>query len=306
MKKILVVGSTNIDNTASVDHIPAAGETIISSDFALHFGGKGANQAYAAGKLGGNVAFLSVVGADGHGESAMLNLNSAGVDTSAVYRIDGVPTGMAWISVSASGENNIVVVPGANAALNKMRICAAHEAIEAADILLVQLETCLEGVWETVRYAGKLGKTVVLDPAPAAVIPDDVLAGVSYITPNESELKLLTGLAVDTEAEIECAAKRILARGASNVLVTMGSKGSMLVNAEGVRRFPAFAISAVDTTAAGDTFNAAFGVMLSKETADVGEAIAFASAAAAVSATRRGAQESAPTAEEAYEMMKRI
>lgn len=305
MKRILVIGSTNIDNVASVDHIPAAGETIISNGFALHFGGKGANQAYAAGKLGGNVAFLSAVGADGQGESAMENLNSVGVDTSAVRKIEGAPTGMAWISVSAAGENNIVVVPGANAALDENQIRASRKAIEEADILLVQLETCLEGVWEAVRIAGSLGKTVVLDPAPAAEIPDDVLGCVSYVTPNESELRLLTGLPVDTEADVEQAAKELLKRGAKNVLVTMSSKGSMLINAEGIHKYPAYSIRAVDTTAAGDTFNAAFGIMLAQEADDVGAAIAFASAAAAVSATRAGAQESAPTAEEAKEMMNR-
>lgn len=302
-KKILVIGSTNIDNVAAVAHIPEAGETIISSDFALHFGGKGANQAYAAGKLGGDVAFLSAVGADAQGESALQNLNSVGVDTRNVVKLQGVPTGMAWISVSAGGENCIVAVPGANAELNADRIRAMYEAIESADIILIQLEICLEGVCEAIRIAGALGKTIVLDPAPAAKIPDEVLKYVTFATPNESELKLLTGLPVDSEENVKLGAEWLLERGVQNVLVTRGARGSMLINRGETRTYPAYRIQAVDTTAAGDTFNAAFGVMLSGETSSLDEAIAFASAAAAVSAMRNGAQESAPTIEETRALM---
>ena len=305
MKRILVIGSTNIDNVATVEHHPVAGETIISRDYSQHFGGKGANQAYAAGRLGGNAAFLGAVGADGQGEAALAHLRGANVDTSAVAIIEGSPTGMAMIVVNAKGENNIVVMPGANAKLVPERIRAARRAIEAADVILLQLEIDIEGVWEAIRIADSLGKTIVLDPAPAVFIPEDILKAVTFLTPNESELKLLTGLPVDTDDEVCVAARKLLGQGVRNVLVTRGEKGSILVNKEGVAAYPSYPVRPVDTTAAGDTFNAAFGVMLANEKQSIQAAICFASAAAAVSTTRIGAQESVPAIEEVYELLNR-
>ena len=306
MKKILVIGSVNIDNVVGVRHMPAVGETIMSNHFQKNFGGKGANQAYACGKMGGNTSFLGAVGDDEMGKLALENLNSVGVDTGYTRKSPDAPTGMAFICVNGDGDNSIVVVPGSNYLCDVEWIERNEAAIAQADIILAQLEIPLESVWCAARLAKKHEKILILDPAPApeTPIPGDVLSCGTYLTPNETELALLTGMPVETEDEIERAADALNRAGVQNVLVTMGSRGALLVNRQGKRRFPAHRIDPVDTTAAGDTFNGAVAVCLAGENGTIDEAVRFANAAAAISAMHTGAQSSVPTAAEVCAFMK--
>lgn len=300
MKEILVIGSTNIDYVIRVKHMAVAGETIMGRGFEKNFGGKGANQAYACGKLGGSVSFVSAVGNDELGAQAIENLRSVNVRSENTRISEGVPTGMALICVNEEGDNSIVLVPGANDTCEEEWIMGHVEAIARADILMLQLETPLAGVWSAIHEGSRLGKTIVLDPAPVpeAGLPESIYGCVTYLTPNEAELRALTGMSVDTEEQICAAAKELVRRGAKNVIVTMGKKGALLMNAQGVRTYPPCPVSPIDTTAAGDTFNAALAVQLSKPGANIDRAIAYANAAAAISTTRNGAQPSIPSAEE--------
>lgn len=307
MKKILVIGSSNIDYVVGVKDMPQTGETIMSRTFARNFGGKGANQAFACGRLGGQTSFISAVGDDGLGEPVKGNLAAAGVDTDGVRTAKGTPTGMAFICVNSEGNNSIVVIPGANDACDAEWIRENDAAIAGSDIVMTQLETPVDGVWDAIRRAAALNKTVILDPAPApeAPIPDDVYRCITYLTPNETELHSLTGLPVETEEEIAEAAGNLLAHGVKNVLVTIGERGAMLVNKAGRTVYPGYRVDPVDTTAAGDTFNAAMAVGLCGEDATMEAIMAFANAAAALSATRKGAQPSVPTAAEVREFIAR-
>lgn len=295
----MVLGSTNIDFVMSVKHMAAVGETIKSRSFAKNFGGKGANQAYACGKLGANVTFMSAIGDDDLGKASITNLQSVGVDTRDVTVVADLPSGMAFICVNDDGDNSIVITAGANAACNEDLVSHKLSAIEQCDFLMAQLETPHEGVWRAIRDAYARGKTVILDPAPVPEdgIPDDVYACCTYLTPNETELKELTGMSIDDDDSLRMAAQELLRRGVKNVLVTVGKRGALLMSQSEYRLYPAFAVEPVDTTAAGDTFNAAFASQLACGEA-VSAAIRFANAAAALSTLKKGAQGSAPTRDE--------
>ena len=303
MKKILVAGSSNMDLVVRVADMPKKGETIRSHSYKQIPGGKGANQACACGKLGGDCTFLSVVGQDGMGQALIESLQSAGVDTRFMVR-HTEPTGIAIITVSGDGDNSIVIVPGANGKCDAAYIEGNRQQIAEADFVVTQLETPEEGVYDLLQWAKENNKVTVLNPAPAPdSIPEDVLQGLDYITPNETELEKLTGIPTDTLDGIEKAARKLLSQGVGNVLVTIGAQGAFLCNREMAKVFPTITVKPVDTTAAGDTFNAGFVVALSQDRT-LEEAIAFANAAASISTTRPGAQPSIPTADEVETALK--
>lgn len=303
MKKILVIGSTNTDFVVKVRTMPQVGETVISNSFHQLPGGKGANQAYACGMLGGRVSFLSAVGGDGLEGIVLENMRRAGVETQHILTAQGDSTGIAMICVDERGSNSIIVVPGANLRCDCRYLMDHRDAIDACDILLVQLEVPVDGVFFAVEYAHKSGKTVILNPAPCpASIPDTVLQSVDYITPNETELQKLTGCRTDSPDGVRDGAKTLLDRGVGQVIATLGDKGAMLCNKEKAEHFPAWKVPVVDTTAAGDTFNAAFAVGLAEERG-IEDAIRFASAASGLAVSRKGAQTSVPSRAEVEKFM---
>lgn len=298
MKKIVVAGSSNIDFVLRVKDMARKGETIQAKSLEKIPGGKGANQACAVGKLGGDCVFLSAVGADDFGRQLMKSLSDANVSVEQMLQADHTPTGMAVIAVNDDGENSIMIVQGANGLCNEEYFSNHCSAIEEAEYVLIQLETPKDDVYNLINRCKKEGKTIVLNPAPAPdSIPDDVLQGLDYITPNETELEKIASMKTETMAQIEEAASELLNRGVRNVIVTVGSKGALLCNSQGKKLYPAYPAVAVDTTAAGDTFNAGFVVGLA-EGMPLSEAIQRANAAASISITRKGAQTSIPTREE--------
>ncbi len=304
VKKILAAGSVNVDLVVGVPSIPQRGETVMSQSFKKAPGGKGANQACACGKLGGDCTFLGRVGDDGAGALVTDSLAAAGVDVSRVDTARGVPTGSAFITVGRDGENSIVVIPGANALCGGEYFTKNGDALDRADIVLAQLETPLDGVALLLRRAKSAGKTTILNPAPAPDdLPDDMLSGLDWLTPNETELGRLTRMPVGTVQAIGLAAGKLLSKGVNNVLVTLGERGALLCTADGCTLFPAFKARAVDTTAAGDTFNAGLAVALAQGK-DVADAIMFANAAASLSITREGAQTSIPARDEVERLLK--
>ena len=297
-KSILIIGSLNMDMTIPVEELPQKGETILGGSPSYIPGGKGANQACAAGKLGGRVAMLGKVGRDQMGRALKENLAAAGVDVSHVEETSDAPTGMAVIYVDKRGSNSIVVIPGANACCDRAYVEANEALIAAHDIIVLQLEIPYDAVFAAVRLAKKHGRMVVLNPAPAPdSLPDEVISALDYFTPNETELARIAGMAAGSAREAEAAGKRLVEKGVGTVLATLGEAGALLVTREEARLVPALRVDAVDTTAAGDTFNGAFVTALAEGTPEA-EAIAFANKAAAISVTRKGAQTSIPTREE--------
>ncbi len=298
MKKILVIGSLNMDITLRMERAPEAGETLTADSMVASPGGKGANQAYAAGKLGGDVAMLGAVGQDAYGEELIANLASVGVDVSGIQKIADVPTGTAVIYVEHTGENRIVLVTGANGMVDRAYIDAHMDKIAACDIVILQLEIPLDTVVYAAKKAKDLGKTVIVDPAPAVPdIPKELWAYVDYIKPNETELNIiLTGKA--DGLPLDEALTQVQQLGVKNIWVTMGGHGVFFRDENGREKtIPSVRVKAVDTTAAGDTFLAAAAVSLSKGKTPA-EAIAYGNRAAALAVTRPGAQQSVPTEEE--------
>ncbi len=308
MKKILVAGSLNMDCVVETPHIPQAGETVSGRTVSFIPGGKGANQAYTVGRLGGNVKMLGAVGRDDFGQALRNNLRKAGVDVSEIYVLERESTGQAFISIDDTGENSIIVIPGANGALTPELIRQNEEnliqMIEKSDIVVMQLEIPLETVLYVKELAASLHKFIIIDPAPAlSNIPDDFWKGIDYIKPNETELSILTGKQMKTHEEIIDGARIMLEKGVKNVIVTMGGKGCVLVNHDLEQLFEAPRVKAVDTTAAGDCFTAAFTLALA-EKKSCPEAIIFGQTASAIAVTRKGAQTSIPTREEVMSAIK--
>ncbi len=304
MKNILVVGSSNTDMVIRVARIPKPGETVLGGDFVMAPGGKGANQAVAAARAGGRVTFLARVGNDLFGEQAIRNFEADGIDVRFLARDGRAPSGVALINVDDAGENSISVASGANALLAPEDVLRAEAAFQGADLVLTQLETPLETVRVTAEMARTRGIPVILNPAPPRPLDDAILRNVAVITPNESEARLLTGLPVGTELEARDAARVLRARGPALAIVTMGERGALASGRDYEGMMPAFQVRAIDTTAAGDVFNGALAVALAEKRA-VPEALRFASAAAAISVTRAGAQPSAPTRVEIEEFLAR-
>ena len=295
---IIVVGSLNADLVVRVSRFPVPGETISGEGFVVAPGGKGANQACAAGRLGGSVGMAGQVGADSQGAMLRASLLGAAVDVSLVATDESAATGVAIITVDARGENEIVLAAGANGTFTPDRLTRAIPAIRQAAIVLLQLEIPMDTVIRAATEARAGGATVILDPAPAVPVPDQLLALVDYVTPNEHELSHLAGEPDDdarpSAEDIDRRARMLLARGSHHVLAKLGDRGSRLVTAAHATAWSAISVTAVDTTAAGDAFNGALAVALA-ESRSLEDAVRFATAAAAISVTRRGAQPSMPS-----------
>lgn len=297
-KKILVVGSLNMDLVVKVPRMPKVGETLLGYSFVTTPGGKGANQAFAASRFGGDVTMIGKVGTDEYGQILLNNLKASGVNVDGISTEQGINTGLAFIYVNDEGDNSIVVVPGANMKFDIDDIENYKAIIKDCDILIAQLEIKADFVFRLLEIAKKMGKTVILNPAPAPLsIPDEVLRNVDILTPNESELQRLTGKETNTIEEIKDAAEFLLRKGVGRVIVTWGEKGAVLIDSSGCRQFPARNVRVVDTTAAGDSFTAAVAVAIS-EGRSLPEAITFANMAASIVVTREGAQASIPSRDE--------
>ncbi len=301
--KIVVVGSSNTDMVIKLDRIPSPGETIIGGDFIMAAGGKGANQAVAAARLGGEVTFVARVGADIFGKQAIQNFLEEGINTDFIVEDQEHPSGVALIFVDQKGENSIAVASGANGRLSQQDVMAAKVKLEEAEVLLLQLETPIETVRYAARTAAENGVKVILNPAPARELDDALLSHITVLTPNESETELLTGVKVEDEESARAAAQHLRARGVTTVIITMGAKGSLMVSEDQSVMVPTKEVQAVDTTAAGDAFNGALAFALAKGKPMM-EAVRFANLTGALSATRMGAQPSMPTLEELQEFAK--
>lgn len=306
MGKILIVGSLNVDMVMNVDHMPAEGETILCDGMTLVPGGKGANQACAAGRLGTDVAMLGAIGDDDYGALQMKSLSEAGVEVGGLLKKKGQNTGTAFITVNKEGNNSIVVVPGANSAFRPEDIEANRELIEQCEIMILQLEIPLDTVCYAAKLAKSLGKTVILDPAPVPEhFPEELYEYVDIVKPNETELGMLTGIA-EAQKHLTEAAQVLKARGVKNVLVTLGGDGVYINPESGEEvRIPACKVKAVDTTAAGDSFTAALAAML-LEGESLEAAAEFANRVSAIVVTRKGAQSSIPTMDEVMNYSKEL
>jgi ribokinase len=292
MKKIIVVGSANTDMVVKIDQHPLPGETRLGGDFFMNAGGKGANQAVAAARLGGNVAFVAKVGNDIFGKQTLDGLTNENIDTSHVFIDDTAPSGTALIIVNAEGENSIVVAPGANAKLSVDDVSAISKLPDTA-FILIQLEIPIETIAAVIDSAKLNGTHVILNPAPAQLLSDSILDGLFLLIPNESEASILTGIQVTDLASASLAADALLQKGVSHVIITLGKQGAYFKSPFKELLIPAPLVTAVDTTAAGDTFCGALTVAKT-EGKDWEDAIRFAIAAASLSVTRLGAQASVP------------
>ncbi|WP_406916540.1 ribokinase [Klebsiella oxytoca] len=301
--KLVVLGSINADHILNLDAFPTPGETVTGHHYQVAFGGKGANQAVAAGRSGANISFIACTGDDDIGERVRHQLESDNIDVSPVRAVTGESTGVALIFVNAEGENTIGIHAGANAALSVAQVDAEKERIAGAQALLMQLESPLESVLAAAKIAHQNQTSVILNPAPARELPDELLTLVDIITPNETEAEKLTGVRVESDDDAAKAAKVLHDKGIGTVIITLGSRG-VWASCEGEgRRVPGFKVPAVDTIAAGDTFNGALVTAL-LEGSELAQAIRFAHAAAAIAVTRKGAQPSVPWRKEIDEFLR--
>ena len=300
--QVLVIGSSNTDLILKVARIPKPGETVLGGKFARAAGGKGANQAVAAARAGGEVTFIARVGRDANGEQALAGFAAEGIDVKRVIRDEKFPSGVALILVDQDGENSIAVASGANDRLNPADVRRVKLAFSGARILLLQLETPLPTVAAAIELAAASGVQVILNPAPARPLPAQLLRRVYLLTPNQSEAELLTGVTVDDEVAAAKAAGQLLARGVQNVIITMGLHGAFVAGKDLRQMVPGFKVKTVDATGAGDVFNGTLAVALAQGQSLL-EATKFACASAAISVTRFGAQPSAPRHKEIQAML---
>lgn len=297
--EIIVIGSLNADLVQNVDRLPKPGETVVGGNLETFSGGKGANQAVAAGRMGARVSMIGQLGNDSLASLLLTSLQSAGARTDLVGKSD-CSTGAAVILVLPDGENVIVISPGANATVTPSLATERLSILREGSYLLSQLEVPIESVQESLAVAKARNATTILDPAPARPLPAELLQNVDFLTPNETETLTLLGgpsLSMDVDSDVELAARKILALGPRTVVLKLGARGCMIATEQGSIRVPGFKVSAVDTTAAGDVFNGAFATALA-EGQTVQHAASFANAAAAISVTRPGAQNSVPSRRE--------
>jgi len=296
-KPIVVVGSSNMDLVAKAPRIPVAGETLTGDDFFMLPGGKGANQAVAAAKLGADVIFVAKLGKDVFADKSLENFKSVNIDTKHIEQLDGIPSGIAIIAVDDNGENIIIVVPGANGKLMPADVDKAESDIANAAVVVCQLEVPIATVEQAARIANKNNVPFILDPAPARELSDELLSMVDIIKPNETEAEILTGIKVTDQASAAKAADVLLAKGVETVVITLGEKGLMLATKDGKEMIANNKVEAVDSTAAGDAFTGslAYGLANGESLKD---AAVYANAVAAISVTRLGAQSSMPAKEE--------
>ncbi|PKP13454.1 MAG: ribokinase [Bacteroidetes bacterium HGW-Bacteroidetes-3] len=290
--KIIVIGSANTDMVVKASKLPLPGETILGGTFFMNAGGKGANQAVAAARLGGNVTMVAKVGNDIFGKQTITGLKKENIDTNFVFIDENAPSGTALIMLNDEGENCIVVAPGANANLLPSDI-ATITGIDDAEIILMQLEIPMKTITFVAKKAKENNQNVIINPAPAQKLNDELLNGLFLITPNETEAALLTGITVVDEQTASQAARIFLNKGVQNIIITLGKDGAYFENCELSLKIPAPVMKALDTTAAGDTFSGALTVAIT-EKMDWKKAIKFAITAASISVTRLGAQASVP------------
>lgn len=297
-RNILIVGSLNMDMTICMKRMPQKGETVMGKNLSYIPGGKGANQACASGKLGGRTTMLGCVGKDSFGKRQLENLKKNNIEISNIKEMETQPTGTAVIYVEDKGDNSIVVIAGANACCDREYLLEHDFLFYSHDYFVFQMEIPYETVYYGITRAKELGKTTILNPAPAPdEIPDKILNKIDYLIPNETELIKLSGFSSISEENIRKGARILLSRGVKNVIVTLGDKGVFLVNQNTEKIFPARKVQAIDTTAAGDCFNGAFAVALA-EGRKLEEAISFANLASSIAVTRKGAQSSIPDRKE--------
>ena len=303
--RIVVVGSLNADMVVTMRDFPSPGETVVGDSFAVYPGGKGANQAFAVARLGGAVSMIGQVGNDRYADWMVNGLFSAGVDTSSILVDQSVSSGIAAISIDNTGQNQIVIIPGANGTFRPDRLNAYQSLIQSAAVVLLQLEIPLPTVIEAARIAKRGKAIVILDPAPAVDLPDSLFKMVDYITPNEIEAARLTSSPINDRLTTEEAAfigSILQKRGAKKVIIKMGSQGAVLSSSSETLHWEGITVAAIDTTAAGDVWNAAFAFMLASGKGET-EAGRFANAASALSVMRKGAQTSMPTFRQVTELL---
>lgn len=293
-KRIAVVGSSNVDLIMKMDRLPKVGESVTDAEFKQTFGGKGANQAYAAALAGGEVTFVSCVGDDPYGAQVIENMRGCGANVDHIYIEPGVATGTALIMIGEAGRNYISVAPGANYKLTAQHVAQASAAIDAADMLVLQYEVPVPTIVAAAERAAAQGKPVMLNLAPPRPIDDALLRLLTYFVVNETEAAFVLGFNVDSDANVRRAADALRAKGAANVIITLGEQGAFVAGPSGGAYAPSFKVEAIDSTAAGDTFCGAFAVALLEGRAPM-DAARFANAAAAITVTRIGAQAAVPT-----------
>lgn len=306
MKNIVVIGSSNTDMVVKTSHLPAGGETVLGGDFFMNAGGKGANQAVAAARYGNRVVFVAKTGDDLFGAQVREAMRQDNINTDYVFVDKEHPSGVALITVNQQAENCIVVAPGANAHLTPEDIDAAADEIRGASVVLMQLETPIATVEYAAQMAADAGVPVILNPAPAPAEPlsEELLKNLFLITPNESEASRISGITVKDLASAQLAAKAIYDMGPKNVIVTLGSDGSLVYDGAMFMRVEAMKVDAVDTTAAGDTYNGVLASVIAEGRTLI-DAVHEANVAAAISVTRMGAQPAAPTREEIIQFKRR-
>ncbi|NOU83566.1 ribokinase [Paenibacillus sp. LMG 31459] len=302
MLSIVVIGSLNMDMVVRTKRAPEAGETLFGQEFALSPGGKGANQAVAAARLGAEVTMIGRVGRDSFGSGLLEVMSQEQVHTGYITQSESQATGVASIVVDGEGENRIIVVPGANVEMKPADIEALEPVIRQAGIVVMQLETDLTMVEAAAAVASRHGIPVILNPAPAQPLGDELLHHVTYLTPNETEAGILAGISVESVDDAERAARILLQKGVQHIIVTLGSKGALIVNAAGSLHVPGFPVQAVDTVAAGDSFNGALAWQLTRgKTLD--EAVRFANAVGALAVGKAGAIPSLPRLQEVKQFL---
>ncbi|MDE0743845.1 MAG: ribokinase [Woeseiaceae bacterium] len=296
---IYIIGSINTDMVAMTKNLPAPGETVMGGEFMMTAGGKGANQAVSAARLGGEVTMVGRLGEDIFGDQSIERLKHENINCDFIGRDSIAASGVALISVDDKGENHIVVAPGANNQLDKTKVKTALDSMPDNAIILLQLEIPLETVAHIIETTRGSSRRVILDPAPApsTALPDNFLNGLYLITPNETEATKLSGIEVQDDRSAEAAARKLLATGVNNVAITMGAKGVVLVQQDGVKFIKSPKVTAIDSTAAGDCFNGALAVSIANDLS-LEQSVERACRAASISVTRKGAQDSMPSKSE--------